>query len=164
MHVESVAWVAERKDVLCALFWLLCVWSYADYARQSGAGHSRARVHYLRAITFFVLALMSKPMAVTLPFVLLLLDYWPLQRLKASTMPRLILEKLPFLGLTLVSCIITFAGTSKAGNILSTETVSWGARLANVPVSYARYVSMLIWPTKLTVLYPLVEHWETWQV
>jgi len=164
MHVESVAWLAERKDVLSACFWLLCVWSYADYARRSDAEPSSARVHYLRAIIFFVLGLMSKPMVVTLPFVLLLLDYWPLRRLSPSTLLQLILEKLPFFGLTLVSCVITFVGTSRAGNILSAETVSWGARLANVPVSYVRYLWKLIWPVNLTVLYPMPSHWDAWQV
>jgi len=130
---------------------------------------------YLLALVFFTLGLMSKPMVVTLPFVLLLLDYWPLGRMQNAecrmqnhasrfTLLSLLVEKLPFFALSLASCLITFLGVKAEGNILSAEKVSWGLRLANVPVSYLRYLWKMIWPTDLVVLYPLPGLWAGWQV
>jgi len=171
MHVESVAWLAERKDLLSAFFWLLSVWNYTGYVRESGLQSPLARAAYRRSLLFFALALMSKPMAVTLPFVLLLLDFWPLGRLEPSAIHRqisaiwrLIREKLPFFGLSFLSCLITLAGVIKEDRVLSTEKLSWTLRLANVPVSYARYLWKLIWPTDMTVLYLMPSRWELWQV
>ena len=162
LHVESVAWIAERKDVLSGLFFMLTLWAYARYAegrrqkeecrmQNAESGLTRhAAVFYLLALCFFALGLMSKPMVMTLPFVLLLLDYWPLRRLSFPTLRhsitpslRLILEKLPFFALTVGLCVITYAWARNSGNLLSTETEPWGLRLANVPVSYARYLGKL---------------------
>jgi lipoprotein NlpI len=120
---------------------------------------------------FFALGLMSKPMVVTLPFVLLLLDYWPLRRIelntqhsKLRTLPRLLLEKLPFFALTVGSCVVTYAWALGSGNTLSAETEPWGLRLANLPVSYARYLGKMIWPTDLVPHYPMPSHLACWQV
>ena len=193
LHVESVAWLAERKDVLSAFFFLLTLWAYARYvecetvaadgsrrtlpqsqesAPTAVGGYCNApRLWYWAAVVLFALGLMSKPMLVTLPFVLLLLDYWPLGRLPFpplhhSTTPllRFIREKLPFFALTIASCAITLLGAKAGGNILSPEKVPWGLRLANVPVSYARYLGKMFWPADLAVLYPLPSHWAGWQV
>jgi len=119
----------------------------------------------------FACGLMSKPMVVTLPFVLLLLDYWPLRRLSFPPLPhfptpllRLFWEKLPFFALAVASCVISYWGVKAGGNILSAEKVPWGLRLANVPVSYARYLGKLFWPTDLIALYPMPSHWPGWQV
>jgi tetratricopeptide (TPR) repeat protein len=122
-------------------------------------------------VVFFALGLMSKPMLMTLPFVLLLLDYWPLQRfqiekqeLRIKNLLPLVREKLPFFVLTIASCAISYLGVKAGGNILSAETVPWGLRLANVPVSYARYLLKIAWPTKLMVLYLMPNHLPFWQV
>ncbi|MGD8501332.1 MAG: glycosyltransferase family 39 protein, partial [Phycisphaerales bacterium] len=100
LHIESVAWVAERKDVLSSFFWFLTMWSYIRYAERKGA------VWYISTLVFFVLGLMAKPMLVTLPFVLLLLDYWPLGRLQRPVL-HVVAEKLPFFGFSAVSSVIT---------------------------------------------------------
>src|SRR6266850_6413629 len=218
LHVESVAWVAERKDVLSAFFFLLTIGAYRRYAEQSGvcnlkskvgktatedkrrrpgikesqvkhpkskaAGeeadarspvarddpapftiqHSRFRPwhFYALALILFALGLMSKPMLVTLPFVLLLLDYWPLGRLnnprpKLKTAIRLLLEKVPFLALSLVSSFVTFQ-VQKHGGAVSVS-LSVGQRIANALVSYVRYMGKLFWPENLSVLYPHPGKW-----
>jgi tetratricopeptide (TPR) repeat protein len=144
VHVESVVWVAERKDLLCGLFWMLTVAAYVRYARNPGLGR------YLLVIIFFVLGLMSKPMIVTLPFVLLLLDYWPLNRLKW----RSILEKLPLFALATASSIITFIAQRKQGAMDMLEPMSFGIRMANALISYITYISKMIYPSHLAVLYP----------
>lgn len=179
LHVEPVAWLAERKELLCTFFCLLSLWTYAGYVRESAMGGMRAKRLYRLTLLFFAFGLMAKPMAVTLPCVLLLLDYWPLRRftifnfkvadptvgsLQRLTLRQLILEKLPFFGLTLVSCAITLTGVSRAHNILSADTVPWGLRLANIPVSYARYLGKLIWPVDLAIHYPMPGRWDVWQV
>jgi tetratricopeptide (TPR) repeat protein len=171
LHVESVAWIAERKDVLSGFFWLLTLWAYAAYVERP----SPAR--YLLAAAAFILGLMSKPMVVTLPFVLLLLDYWPLGRLNApaparkkkgsvpvtpAATPRsLVVEKIPLFLLAAASCAITFLVQRRGGNVVSTETVSSGLRFANAAVSYLRYVEKIFWPTGLAVFYPFIEA-PTW--
>jgi tetratricopeptide (TPR) repeat protein len=185
LHVESVAWVAERKDMLSTCFFLLTLGAYTRYAqgrsrvdgRESNAGSSGlaldsrpSTLDYFLALFFFALGLMSKAMLVTLPFVLLLLDYWPLERFTIHGSPhtpslRLLLEKLPFFGLTIMACVITCFGADRAGqNVLSAEQVPWSLRLANVPVSYVRYLGKLVWPVDLAVLYPWPDHWAFWQV
>lgn len=144
LHVESVAWIAERKDVLSALFWILTIAAYIRYTERSNISR------YLLVVLFFALGLMAKPMLVTLPFVLLLLDYWPLQRLKIKT----VLEKIPLFILSAVSCIITFVVQQGAGVIGSTEGALWGLRIENSIVSYAAYIVKMIYPAKLAVMYP----------
>ena len=160
LHVESVAWVAERKDVLSGLFFMLTLWAYVRYARRPW---SPAR--YGLVVLLFALGLMCKPMLVTLPFVLLLLDYWPLNRLGADAknepvfrlgLPiprRLIWEKLPLLGLTVVSCGITLFAQAKALQPL--ENLSLSLRAGNALISYVAYLGQMFWPSGLAVLYPL---------
>jgi protein O-mannosyl-transferase len=156
MHVESVAWLAERKDVLSAFFFLLALASYGGYAKRSAAGDPRARWFFLLVFFCFALALMSKSMVVTFPFALLLLDYWPLRR--GANWRGLVVEKIPLFILSFVSCAITYAGMKGNQNVLSGETVPWGLRLASLPVSYLEYLGKLFWPVNLTIFYPRPEH------
>jgi tetratricopeptide (TPR) repeat protein len=148
LHVESVAWVAERKDVLSAFFGMLALIAYCRYAKQpSLAG-------YLLIILFLSLGLMAKPMLVTLPFLLLLLDFWPLARLRSETLSRLILEKLPLFIPVIISICLTFIAQQSSGAVKSLESFSLTVRIANAFVSYASYVVKAIWPHNLTVFYP----------
>ena len=157
-RVESVAWIAERKDVLSGFFWITCIWAYAWYVARGGLWR------YGAALFLFACGLMSKPMVVTLPFALLLLDYWPLQRLTLATWKRVLLEKVPFFIGVLMSCAVTLYGVTRAGLVVSDERFSLGLRLANTPISYARYLGKLFWPADLAVLYPMPPQWETWKV
>jgi protein O-mannosyl-transferase len=144
LHVQSVAWVAERKDVLNACFWFLTLWLYVRYAERS----STAR--YLAVVLGFCLGLMAKPMMVTLPFVLLLLDYWPLGRL-GQRGRKAIWEKLPLLGLAGAGAAIAYLA-QKHGEAVN--LVPLGARLANATHSYALYILQTFWPARLAVFYP----------
>ncbi len=156
LHVESVAWVAERKDVLSGLFWMLTMAAYIRYTERPGAAR------YLFVVLSLALGLMAKPMLVTLPFVLLLLDYWPLGRSKSfgttsdNKLPlaRLVVEKIPLLILTAVSCVITFIVQQSAGAVKEGQHFSIGIRLANAVVSYAAYLCKMFYPSRLAVLYP----------
>jgi tetratricopeptide (TPR) repeat protein len=158
LHVESVAWVAERKDVLCAFFWMLTLWFYVRYAaKPSIAG-------YLFALGSFVLCLMSKPMGVTLPFVLLLLDYWPLKRLaihgsQSTIYKRLLVEKIPFLVLSAIACGLTLRAQGTA--IVSTAGLPVSQRIAHVLVAYDHYLVAMFAPTDLAVYYPYQIHLPT---
>ncbi|HWS16155.1 MAG TPA: tetratricopeptide repeat protein [Candidatus Methylomirabilis sp.] len=147
LHVESVAWIAERKDLLSGMFWILSMWAYAAYAARGGMPR------YLLTAGCLALSLLSKPMAVTLPFVFLLLDFWPLRR--AGTVPprRLVLEKVPFLALALASCVVTYAA-QKSGGAVSPFPIPVGARLANAAVSYVAYLGKTFLPVSLSVFYP----------
>jgi hypothetical protein len=157
LHVESVAWIAERKDVLCGMFFLLSILAYLRYAARPGARR------YALVVCAFVLALLSKPMAVTLPIVLLLFDFWPLGRLRGA--PVLILgrrfpactvlfaEKIPLFALSLASGIVTLAAQKTAIAPLNAEPLSY--RLMSSAVAYATYLRDAIAPTKLAMLYPL---------
>jgi tetratricopeptide (TPR) repeat protein len=173
LHVESVAWVSERKDVLSTFFALLALLSYARYARKQSRVESRgssastasptldSRLSTLDcslALFFFALGLMSKPMLVTLPFVMLLLDFWPLQRFPLSAF-RLPLwsEKIPFFLLTIISCVITFLAQRGGDAVVSLAKVSLSYRLENAPVAVARYLLKMIWPADLAVIYPMPE-------
>jgi protein O-mannosyl-transferase len=154
LRVESVAWVAERKDVLCATFFLLAVWSYAWYAHQPTCRR------YAAVLAASLLALMSKPMAVTLPCVLLLLDFWPLGRWQLGRpWGKLVAEKLPLVALVIASAIVTVLAQSRAGAVRAGTKYSFVNRLANVPVAYAGYVSNTAVPTKLAVFYPHPGRW-----
>lgn len=156
-HVESVAWIAERKDVLSGFFWITSVWAYAWYARKGGVGR------YATSVFLFACGLMSKPMVVTLPCALLLLDYWPLQRLSRATWKHVLIEKIPYFIGVMMSCAVTLYGVSKANAIVSDERFSLGLRVANTPISYVRYLGKFFWPTDLAVLYPMPAHWELWK-
>ena len=150
LHVESVAWVAERKDVLCAFFWMLTLWFYVRHAAQPSVGR------YLLALGSFVLCLMAKPMGVTLPFVLLLLDYWPLKRFTIYdlrfTIFRLVREKIPFLILSLAACVLTLRAQELA--IVSTAGLPVSARAAHVLAAYNHYLVAMFVPRHLAVFYP----------
>ncbi|HEY6871691.1 MAG TPA: tetratricopeptide repeat protein [Geobacteraceae bacterium] len=169
LHVESVAWVAERKDVLSGLFWMLVILAYARYVERPG------RFRYVVALLAFALGLMAKPMLVTLPFVLLLLDYWPLGRCCGAEsgmdadgehaalppMPGkcsirgLLLEKIPFLALSVAASMVTVLAQSKGGSVLSLGKLSFPSRVANAVVSYLKYIGKMVWPAKLAVIYPI---------
>lgn len=158
-HVESVAWISERKDVLSALFGLLSLLCYVWYAGESKVPGSKSRVFYVLALTFFLLGLMCKPMLVTLPLVMLLLDFWPLQSFSASTPQRLLVEKLPFFLLSAASCFVTFVVQQKGGAVMSLVKISLADRMGNALVSYARYLGKAFWPATLATPYPLPPHW-----
>ncbi len=154
LRVESVAWVAERKDVLSGLFFMLTLGAYVRYVRRP---FSLGR--YLTVAVFFALGLMAKPMLVTLPFVLLLLDYWPLGRMglpmagRSSPFPwRVIVEKLPLLVMAAASCVATYFAQGKA--VVSVDVIPISSRIANALVSYMAYIGDLFYPVGLAVLYP----------
>ena len=161
LRVESVAWVAERKDVLSGLFFMLTLGAYVHYAR-----HPWSPARYGLVLLLFALGLMCKPMLVTLPLVLLLLDFWPLNRLQthAGTEPvfrlarrpiprRLIFEKLPLFGLAIASVVITLFAQRRV--VESSENLSLPMRLGNALLSYVAYMDQMFWPSGLAVLYPL---------
>ena len=148
LRAESVAWAAERKDVLCMFFILLTIATYLYYVRQQGISR------YLLVIFCFALSLMAKPMAVTLPLLFLLLDIWPLKRLNASRWKFLIAEKIPLLTLTLISCFITFIVQKSGGSVWAMEDLPFLTRLSNAVISYAAYLGKFFWPLQLAVLYP----------
>jgi tetratricopeptide (TPR) repeat protein len=151
LRVESVAWVSERKDVLSGFFWMLTISAYFHYTEGSKAGSPKRGWYYAAALVLFALGLMAKPMVVTLPCVLLLLDYWPLRR------GLRIVEKIPFLLLTLCSSIVTFEVQNRAGVVATLGKFSIGDRLANVPVAYARYMGKSFWPSGLAAFYPTMQ-------
>jgi len=164
LSVESVAWICERRDVMCGFFWMLTLWAYAGYARRGGG------LRYFSVALCCALALMSKPMAVTLPCVLLLLDFWPLRRTQFWTSPAddnvtdalppcpsrslrlLIVEKIPLLGLSAVSSILSILSHQEA--IVSFDAIPLHVRVANGLVAYMVYLRKMIWPTDLCVWYP----------
>ena len=171
LHVESVTWISERKDLLSAFFFLLTVWAYFKYTAQA----ARRKTWYVASITLFALGLMCKPMLVTVPFVLLLLDFWPLNRLAAKasapaneqTPPPaqqpaslffLIIEKLPFLAISIGFCVLTILTQKSAGAIVALSNLTWDMRLESVMISYAHYLARVVWPVSLAMLYP----WFKW--
>jgi hypothetical protein len=154
-HVESVAWVAERKDVLSALFWMLTLLAYAGYAERPG-WHC-----YLLVAAPLALGLLSKPMLVTLPCVLLLLDYWPLGRVVwpgagkgRATVRWLLLEKLPLFALSAAACLVTVYAQQRGGAVSTLEQLPFSERLGNSLAAYAGYLGELVWPMRLAVFYP----------
>jgi tetratricopeptide (TPR) repeat protein len=175
LHVESVAWISERKDVLSTFFGFLSLLCYARYAQVSGARGQRSEVggqrsginllsfSYWFALIFFALGLMSKPMLVTWPFVLLLLDWWPLKRVAGyklkvtgSSTPnlQLLLEKIPFFALSAASSVVTFFAQRHGASVVPLEALPLGARLANAVIAPVRYLLKTIWPADLIVFYP----------
>lgn len=160
LRVESVAWVAERKDVLSATFGLLSLWAFARYCTELRSATGRHRRFYLLALLAFAAGLMAKPMLVTLPFVLLLLDYWPLDRWRRGSVWTLVREKLPFMLMTVVASGVTYVAQQSAGAMdFAKTTLPWNARLANALVSYCRYLGTLVWPAHLSPFYPHPGHW-----
>ena len=187
LHVESVAWITERKDVLSTFFWMLTMGAYSYYVEQPGFRR------YFLVLLFFVLGLMAKPMLVTLPFVLLLLDYWPLQRFqeikpdhkiqtevfeketlevkkpadpeyKWSLIYPLLWEKVPLFVLAILSSIVTYIAAQSAKFVESIEAFPLSVRIGNALVSYIAYIGKMIWPNNLAVLYPYPELLVPWQV
>src|SRR5437667_8165678 len=167
LRVESVAWVSERKDVLSGVFFMLALWAYARYAR----GNVRSSFWYITVIVLFALGLMCKPTLVTLPFVLLLLDYWPLGRVQPSsprghgitaspwqrgnTLSWLVIEKVPLFALSAASCVATLLAQKQA--LEESVKAPLGERVGNALISYVMYVGQMIWPAHLAVLYPYPE-------
>ena len=165
VHVESVAWVAERKDVLSTCLGLMALMFYARYARKrSGAVPQPSPPDYAIAFFFLALGLMSKPMLVTWPFVMLLLDYWPLGRLKAGSLWRLAREKIPFFALAAAASVVTFAVQKQAGAMTILNDLPLSVRFGNALISYCRYLGKLFWPTELAVFYPRPAHWPLVEV
>ena len=158
INVESVAWVAERKNALCTLFFFLTLWAYGWYAQRPNWKR------YLAVAALFSAGLASKPMVITLPFVLLLLDYWPLTRVQGANgaqtsqpnfpWSRLVIEKLPLLALSAASAIITMRAQQSGGAVRTVTEFSFGVRLANAINAYAMYLWKMVWPTRLAPLYP----------
>lgn len=153
LHVESVAWVSERKDVLAGLFWMLTLLAYRRYVARPGGGR------YLLVTVSFAAGLLAKPMLVTLPIVLLLLDVWPLQRVALRTRQDMarwirsgaVVEKLPWLALSLVSSVITLS--AQQGAMVPTEALGLGGRLGLVVTAYATYLWKTVWPVSLSFFY-----------
>ena len=171
LHVQSVAWIAERKDLLSTFFGLLAIWRYIRYVQLPTIGR------FMAVPLFFILSLMAKPMMVTLPFVLLLLDYWPLERFRFGFNPEvnhhsqrsafkaaLILEKIPLLVVAAVSCIITVYAQQTGGAVGSSVIYPFYVRLANALVSYVSYIGQMIWPVNLAVFYPHPGPLPGWRV
>ena len=181
LHVESVAWVAERKDVLSTFFVMLTLWTYHRYTQRRSPKadlrspvaicHLPAAIFYLLSVFFFVCGLMSKPMVVTLPAVLLLLDYWPLKRFDLAAFVarprlavRLLLEKLPFVLAALLTGLITLRAANRVGSLPSVAHCPIPDRLANATLSYAGYFRQVFWPGNLAVYYPLPATFSVWSV
>ena len=184
LHVESVAWIAERKDVLSAFFWFLTMWAYARYVCELVKQNSKFKLYYALALLFFALGLMSKPMLVTVPFVLLLLDFWPLGRLKpvqtAATASsqirkgkaqaagktifpgRLLWEKIPFLVMSAGLCVVTFCIQKHGGAMLTGRDLPFASRIENALLSYLRYIEKMFWPGHLAGLYLRSGEWSLW--
>lgn len=149
LHVESVAWISERKDVLCGFFWLLASLAYIGFAKRPGP------VRYLAVAVLIACALMAKPMAVTLPCVFLLLDCWPLRRLdEGSARGRVVLEKIPLFAMSAGAAVLTVFAQARGGAVRDTEFVSIGTRLANSLVAYFTYMAKTVWPADLAFFYP----------
>ncbi|MDO8587792.1 MAG: tetratricopeptide repeat protein [Armatimonadota bacterium] len=155
LHVESVAWISERKDVLSALFLILTIWAYSSYAEKPGLRR------YLLVVLFFVLGLMAKPMLVTLPFALLLLDYWPLGRTRSVSarsgfraLVVLVREKIPLFAIAAASCAVTLVAQRGGEAVATFQELSIGVRLANAVSAYTWYLYRTLLPVRLAVLYP----------
>jgi Tfp pilus assembly protein PilF len=159
LNVESVAWIAERKNVLSTFFLLMAMWAYACYVDRP------TWYRYALVLLAFVFGLMAKPMLVTLPFVLLLLDYWPLGRLNEwKDAKRLLIEKIPLFVMTIAVSVFTFLATRHEGAVISFDVLSFGDRILNVVVSYTKYLVNLFWPADLAVFYPFSTSFGPYQI
>ncbi len=179
LHVESVAWVSERKDVLCTFFWLLTLAAYGKYAKGSRKNGANPWIWYGLALVFYALGLLSKPMVVTLPFVLLLLDYWPLKRIaecggqcpfpmrsaESETQEgkiavwRLVAEKVPFFVLSGLECVATFWAQKSGNSVVTAAAFPVSDRIANALVAYVLYLWKTVCPVDLAVPYPFSHEW-----
>lgn len=166
LHVESVAWVAERKDVLSGFFWFLTLWAYLWFTERLSS------IRYLLVLLAFCLGLMAKPMIVTLPFVLLLLDFWPLRRFSfpvraeagdKSHPGAIVLEKAPLVALSLAVSVITYRAQHRGGAVKALTAFPLGLRLENALTSCVAYIGQTLWPVRLAVIYPYPRHIPAWQ-
>ncbi|MDD5141222.1 MAG: tetratricopeptide repeat protein [Verrucomicrobiales bacterium] len=191
LHIQSVAWVSERKDVLSGFFGLLALIFYARYAQRSEIRNQKSEIgspayglrlpasgQYWLSLFCFALGLMSKPMLVTLPFVMLLLDYWPLKRIaecgagnaglnfkpQISNLKFLILEKIPFFALAVLAGTVTFVVQKRGGSLGTGGIFPLGARCENALISYCRQLGKLLWPTDLAIIYPHPGYWPVVEV
>lgn len=158
LHVESVAWIAERKDVLAAVFWMLSLLLYARYVEKPG------RLRYGLVLLSFLLGLMAKPMVVTLPFMMLLFDLWPLKRLSAGNWKPLIVEKIPMLLMGAAVGVVTVLTEQQIGALKSLAEFPFLSRLSNAIVAYGFYLYKMVWPVNLSVHYPHPGSWPLWLV
>jgi tetratricopeptide (TPR) repeat protein len=179
LHVESVAWLAERKDLLSTFFWILTMGAYLNYSKRPNFNR------YVLVLVLFVLGLMSKPMVVTLPFVLLLLDYWPLCRIRwgqldcegnlqigqpmnfdkwRPSFSHLVLEKTPFFALAAASCLLTLFAQQHGGAVRSLALFPIETRIANALISYVGYMGKMLWPSPLAIPYPHPHVFPIWQI
>ncbi len=159
LRVESVAWVTERKDVLSTLFWMLTLFAYAKFVASSRVRDSKSKVWYAVALAMFVFGLMSKAMLVTMPCVLLLLDYWPLERFKPGRAWQLVMEKIPFFALAAAAGVVTFVVQKQGGAVKTVGNLPLEARFGNALISYCRYLGKMFWPADLAVFYPHPGYW-----
>jgi len=177
LHVESVAWVAERKDVLSTLFGLLAIGTYVRWVQFGEAPATkppkgskvltaprRGLAGYLIVMAWFALSLLAKPMFVTLPFILLLMDWWPLRRTDRERWTTLVIEKLPLVALTIGSCVMTVLAQRTKGAIASTDLWPLAKRIETATLAAASYVWNLVWPTDLACIYPHPREWEPWRL
>jgi hypothetical protein len=178
MHVESVAWISERKDVLSTLFLIMTVWSYCLYARPRSAAATRFAasrskiVWYFTTLILFACGLMSKPMLVTVPFLLLILDYWPLERIEPAAIPfaarkallPLLVEKIPFFALSIASSAITLLVQHHGAAIRTFHEYPVMVRVETILIGYISYLWKVVWPADLIILYPNPGSWPVWQI
>lgn len=166
LHVESVVWISARKDVLCAFFWMLTMWSYIAFLERKGS------IRYIAVHFFFILGLMAKPMIITLPVLLLLLDIWPLKRLSQNDplpivmkqLLYLVKEKMYLFAISVLAGISTIITHYKGGGLATMEIYSLGERLANALTSYVAYIVRMVWPRNLAVFYPFPLHFPVWEI
>lgn len=171
-HVESVAWISERKDVLSTFFWIAATYFYIRYARTKNAevndeaSGPSLRFYALTAVAM-ALGILAKPMVVTLPFTLLLLDYWPLGRLEELSLKRvaaLVAEKIPLFLISIASSVVTVIAQRSGGAVVSLEQIPFHLRALNALVSYAKYVGMMFYPLDLGIFYPYQAAIPVWQI
>jgi hypothetical protein len=158
LNVESVAYISERKNVLSTLFWLLAMWTYTRFARETTVTGGKVKIFYGLTLLFFAMGLMSKAMLVTLPFVFLLLDYWPLKRWEQKDKWSLILEKIPFVLLTAFVSAISYFAQQKGNAMQEMASLPFSDHLGNSLISYLRYLGKFFWPENLCTFYPHPGH------
>jgi len=158
LHVESVAWISSRKDLLCTFFWLLGLLAYVRWTARPSVGR------YALILLCLALALLGKPVAVTFPATLLLLDTWPLRRRPAATWRQLVWEKLPLFGLAGLHAVVVFIVQHASGAAHYAERIPIGARLGNAVIAYARYLGKTVWPDALSPMYWHPGYWPAWAV